>query len=238
MAGNSKGNIMFRAALAGLTVEDYLRRESNGEKFCTKCRTWRSRSDFHTDRSRHDGLCNYCAYCRSTNLGRFHSGPIQHERRKKAEQGLAWCSGCSAYQPEDEVRDGICREHQNAYARRLYAENEAFRARRRFRVHARRRGVDPIETDHADALLLFFAGRCAYCGAPATTWDHIIPISKGGMSVPGNLLPACIGCNSSKKDASLNAWARRTNVDLSPQVLAVLTRPQLFCIDSGVRAGQ
>lgn len=227
MAGNSRGNTKYRAALAGMAVEDYLQRESEGEKFCTKCRKWRSRSDYHVDRSRHDGLCNYCAYCRSTNSGRFHSGPIQHERRKQAERGPSWCSHCSAFRSDDEVQNGICRRHQSAYDRRLYAENEAYRAKRRLRAHARRRGVEPIETEYAETLLRIFEGKCAYCGAPASTWDHVVPISKGGLSVPGNLLPACVGCNSSKRDSPLAEWARNKGLYLSSEVLDVLEAAQL-----------
>lgn len=40
---------------------------------------------------------------------------------------------------------------------------------------------------------------CVYCGAPATTVDHVIPVAKGGTSDPGNLVAACIACNASKQ---------------------------------------
>ena len=42
---------------------------------------------------------------------------------------------------------------------------------------------------------------CYYCGATATTVDHIQPISKGGsMHDEHNLVAACLSCNSGKKD--------------------------------------
>lgn len=59
----------------------------------------------------------------------------------------------------------------------------------------------PIEG--RDALLERFHGCCAYCGAAAATWDHIVPVSKGGRTEPGNMLPACASCNSKKKDRNV-----------------------------------
>lgn len=37
---------------------------------------------------------------------------------------------------------------------------------------------------------------CGYCFARwATTWDHLTPWSKGGLTVAGNLYPSCPRCN-------------------------------------------
>lgn len=42
---------------------------------------------------------------------------------------------------------------------------------------------------------------CAYCeAAPATTVDHLIPLIRGGTNYEGNLVPACLACNSRKQD--------------------------------------
>lgn len=46
-------------------------------------------------------------------------------------------------------------------------------------------------------------GICYYCGKkfkPAElTMDHLIPVTRGGKSVQGNLVPACKECNNKKK---------------------------------------
>ncbi len=46
-------------------------------------------------------------------------------------------------------------------------------------------------------------GLCHYCGAtfPSEdlTMDHIVPITRGGTSTRGNLVPACKECNNRKK---------------------------------------
>jgi len=46
-------------------------------------------------------------------------------------------------------------------------------------------------------------GLCHYCNegfaASELTMDHIVPVSRGGRSVKGNIVPACKDCNSKKK---------------------------------------
>lgn len=41
---------------------------------------------------------------------------------------------------------------------------------------------------------------CHYCGAPATTADHVVPKIKGGPGAQWNLVPACQPCNHRKSD--------------------------------------
>ena len=59
---------------------------------------------------------------------------------------------------------------------------------------------------------LWKAGKrhCAYCGLPLVlktgavnmlTVDHVVPRVKGGITEPGNTVPACVRCNARKADA-------------------------------------
>ncbi len=47
------------------------------------------------------------------------------------------------------------------------------------------------------------AGICHYCGRhfppEELTMDHVVPLSRGGRSVKGNIVPCCRECNSRKK---------------------------------------
>jgi len=50
--------------------------------------------------------------------------------------------------------------------------------------------------------------RCRYCGAKASDTvrldvDHVKPRSKGGKTVPENLITACWPCNSGKSDTEV-----------------------------------
>ena len=52
--------------------------------------------------------------------------------------------------------------------------------------------------------------RCAYCGRPGDTLDHVIAKSKGGsMSVTNNLICCCRFCNGSKSDRPWKEWYRK-----------------------------
>lgn len=42
--------------------------------------------------------------------------------------------------------------------------------------------------------------RCGYCGASASTIDHIIPRSRGGKDSWENLMACCLKCNNIKGD--------------------------------------
>jgi 5-methylcytosine-specific restriction endonuclease McrA len=54
--------------------------------------------------------------------------------------------------------------------------------------------------------------RCAYCGAPATTVDHVLPRSRGGPDTWENLVACCVRCNNAKGDRTPEekGWTLRT----------------------------
>jgi 5-methylcytosine-specific restriction endonuclease McrA len=41
--------------------------------------------------------------------------------------------------------------------------------------------------------------QCHWCSEPATTKDHLVPLSRGGAHAPHNLVPACHACNSGRR---------------------------------------
>ena len=52
-------------------------------------------------------------------------------------------------------------------------------------------------------VLLRDRSRCVYCGAAATSLDHVIPRSRGGAHTWDNVVAACRRCNHVKADRSL-----------------------------------
>lgn len=67
---------------------------------------------------------------------------------------------------------------------------------------APRRGVPPAMRFKVLARDKF---RCVYCGRTANEVrlevDHVKPVSKGGATVPANLVTACADCNVGKGGA-------------------------------------
>jgi 5-methylcytosine-specific restriction protein A len=55
-------------------------------------------------------------------------------------------------------------------------------------------------------------GKCFYCGSAAPpkelTMDHIVPISRGGKSTRGNVVPCCKKCNNMKKQLLPIEWEK------------------------------
>ncbi len=51
--------------------------------------------------------------------------------------------------------------------------------------------------------------NCIYCGKPSESIDHILPMSKGGLSITKNCVPACLACNGDKSNAEAFHWYRK-----------------------------
>lgn len=58
-------------------------------------------------------------------------------------------------------------------------------------------------------------GVCYYCERPVSpkklTMDHIVPMSRGGRSTKGNVVPACKECNTNKKHLLPMEWEAYLN---------------------------
>lgn len=84
-----------------------------------------------------------------------------------------------------------------AYKKANPERGRAQEARRRARKMGAA-GYDYTTAEHIEQRWALYGNLCVYCGAPATTTDHRIPLSRGGSHWPANLLPCCDFCNPSK----------------------------------------
>lgn len=48
--------------------------------------------------------------------------------------------------------------------------------------------------------------KCLYCGGHANTIDHVVPVSRGGITSFSNCVPACRRCNELKDDMYLDDY--------------------------------
>lgn len=92
-------------------------------------------------------------------------------------------------------------EKVRAYYKRWYVENQD--TLRELSVR-RERAYSSSTFCFEDwlSILEVFCHRCAYClrSDVKLTMDHVQPISKGGLHVVGNVVPACKSCNSRKNN--------------------------------------
>lgn len=82
-------------------------------------------------------------------------------------------------------------------------------------MHRRRMqmlGVDSpgVTADEWRAIKAKHGNRCYYCSDSRRklTRDHVVPVSRGGKDEPGNIVPSCQSCNSSKGSKLLLEWPK------------------------------
>ena len=55
----------------------------------------------------------------------------------------------------------------------------------------------------------FTSNSCIYCGKTSESIDHVLPRSRGGLSITANCVPACLSCNGNKTDNDAFEWYRK-----------------------------
>lgn len=103
-------------------------------------------------------------------------------------------------------------EKQRAATSRWQREHRIENNVKAARHRARKFGAAGFHTpEQLAARVAYYGHRCAYCGGPYESVDHVIPLARGGSNWPANLRPACAFCNSSKADKLLSEWTSPKN---------------------------
>lgn len=99
---------------------------------------------------------------------------------------------CKRGHPFDEGNTVVCRD-----GRRRCRTCQCLRAQGR---HALERD-GTLTIAQWEAMKEWQGGRCYYCDVVCElTMDHVTPISRGGTHTAGNIVGACLSCNSKKGD--------------------------------------
>lgn len=93
------------------------------------------------------------------------------------------------------------RAEHNRKRRERHARNPDIRNRvERKRDHMKRAG-EPFNQGIWDIVKMKYDNACIYCGSRENiTVEHRLPVSLGGTNDFHNLAPACLSCNSSKRN--------------------------------------
>lgn len=128
-------------------------------------------------------------------------------KRKATTQRLLYMR---EYMKSDLVKNKK-KEYERTEAGR--ASRKALKARRRARM--RGASVATLTAVQWQEILQAFSNTCAYCPAPATSQDHVMPLSRGGEHTAENVVPACAACNLAKSAKTLEEWGRRSEFQKS-----------------------
>ena len=139
-------------------------------------------------------------------------------RKRRTEQIKEWRKRATAYVDRERLRLVRWRKanRQHAYAtlknwRAKHPQLQRLQvARRRARIRGSTGpGVTAAQWAAICARYTDPQGNitCAYCWRKcAATIDHVVPISRGGLDAPDNVVPACRRCNCSKGAKLLSEW--------------------------------
>ena len=95
---------------------------------------------------------------------------------------------------------------------RTLAYDRAWRAAHRNHVRARnvvrkalRKSTGQLSAAEWESICKKYDYRCLCCGqVKPLTIDHIVPITKGGLTTVDNIQPLCLSCNSKKKQKTID----------------------------------
>jgi 5-methylcytosine-specific restriction endonuclease McrA len=168
---------------------------------CTKSFEPRNGRQLICDDCRSDTLA-FQAWKNAKNLERNLRDPAAYEARRRAQR-KRYAASIRAYQLDWQAKN---REHVREYGK-LYAQRNPGKRRewmdsnraavrqwaQRRRARLKDNGVFVVSARDLARLLQRHDFGCAYCGVPfdndTVTWDHIVPISRGGAApTPSEIL--------------------------------------------------
>ena len=161
-------------------------------KHCRKCDQTKRIEEFHRDASRSSGHSSTCKSCVNSRR-RAHSADSPERRTELSRKSLEYNR-----QHKEQLAEYMTKYRKTEkYLTRLRNVNAARRARKK--------SVDHGCVTSADISYLLTL-PCTYCSAQAEHVDHYIPLARGGAHCRTNLRPACVACNSAKRDKMPETW--------------------------------
>lgn len=140
--------------------------------------------------------------CGSCGKTKTHS---EFTKNKSAKDGYRYaCNLCRSI-----YRTVINRAVETEYRKRYHRNNKIKAPKRtcnRFKQHARIAKNLSLMCDLTEhqwqETLRSCDFKCVYCGSKWESYDHFVPLSKGGGFEINNIVPACSSCNSAKHNKS------------------------------------
>jgi 5-methylcytosine-specific restriction endonuclease McrA len=189
-------------------------------KSCLGCGIGKNLEEFKKDKRATLGVTSRCIDC----INRMARESYARDPNKKLEKNALWTAQNLQKHREMNRANGFRNKNKRLLASRLwYLENKDRHlengkqwslnnpeARLLISINRRARkiqnGVFSISSKEVRNLL---SALCAYCTIkPSAHLDHVIPISRGGVTSIGNLIGSCALCNQSKGNKTISEWRK------------------------------
>mgnify|MGYP001574360243 CR=1 FL=1 len=209
----------------GISAEEYKEHIRNCEKWCSCCRKWINRSNFHVSRTnKHDGLNSICKQCNNLKAKKYkeenkdkvsqkrhdkYFANVEESRRKNRETGAKYRKnnpdGIAAiskkYRSNPKTKPKLI-ENQRRWREKNPVKNRLLWLKRRDAD----RYIDFDEEQYLKLYEHYASGDvCMCCGdVNKLHSEHIVPIALGGKTVLDNLQFLCKECNSKKHTKTID----------------------------------
>lgn len=149
-------------------------------KKCTKCNLLLDDHSFYHDKSIKSGLSSWCKDCTKESVKNYRKNP--EYRKKQCEWNQKW------------------KNNPNNREKVL-----AIRIKSQKKIVNFLKIAGFVTKEIREEILKRDNNKCLFCGnIEELTIDHIVPISKGGMTDSNNLQTLCRNCNSKKMQQSID----------------------------------
>lgn len=180
----------------------------SGVKICSDCGQILPITEYHTCRGKPIGRCKVCEIKRSyenkKSTGYLKRPEVIAKRNESSRLNK------QKVLADSERRARVYARH-NERLRERYRDDPEYREKKIASDRAYKdQLVGDLTAEDWQEAIDFFEGTCAYCGSTEKLYrEHIEPVSKQGLNVKCNVIPACIRCNSSKNNRDMEEWYKR-----------------------------
>lgn len=172
-------------------------------KCCSACHVDKPVAEFHRARRNKSG---YAYECKSCSKARTYAYRAANPHKHAEIQARYRAENAEAQREANRRWVEAHPEYERARYKRRRADAEQLATLRATNARIgreRRAAIAASEGVPADVVAALLEQPCAYCWAPASELDHVVPFSAGGRHDIDNVVPACRSCNARKANKSL-----------------------------------
>lgn len=155
-------------------------------------------------------------------------GKLRYKRFRQSKKRKEWLKKYVRTEKYRKYQREWNRKNPKKVRTKLIRYRKSFKGKiKQFKENAHRRAYKHFIKFHwREAQKIINRDKvCVYCQSEGGTFDHIIPISKGGQTNYNNLVLCCFACNASKRNKDIYIWCKEKGIPI-PQIITDLLKAQ------------